>query len=189
MVKTLLTFENRDEWRQWLVANHSNEEEAWLVHYKKGAARAGLTYDHGVEEALCFGWIDGKLKSIDSEKFMLRYTPRRHDSVWSYSNVVRVERLIAENKMTDAGLKKVKEAHENGQWDAAIQREQVDVIPPELERVLRRRKGALSAYRGLPPSRKKQYIYWITSAKRVETQQKRIQTIIEEIMSPTKGNE
>ena len=83
--------------------------------------------------------------------------------------------------MTEAGLIKIAEAKENGQWEAAIRREQVDIIPPELEKALRQRKGAIAAYRALPASQKKQYIYWLQSAKRPTTLQKRIAKILEEV--------
>jgi uncharacterized protein YdeI (YjbR/CyaY-like superfamily) len=97
------------------------------------------------------------------------------------SNIQRVERLIREGRMTEAGLIKIAEAKENGQWDAAIRREQVDLIPPDLEKALRQRRGALAAYRALPASRKKRYIYWLQTAKRPATQRKRIEKIVEEV--------
>ena len=90
---------------------------------------------------------------------------------------------MAEGKMTDAGLLKINQAKENGEWQAAIRREQVDIIPEELESELRKKKGALTAYRALPDSRKKQYIYWLQSAKREETKQRRIQKIVNEVLT------
>lgn len=177
-----LEFENRDQWRRWLGKKHSTESEAWLIVYKKKYGDQGLTLSEAVEEALCFGWIDGKLKSLDEKRYMLRYTPRTANSIWSISNIQRVEKLIAEGKMTEAGYQKIAEAKENGEWEAAERREQVDIIPAELERALRKVKGAIAAYRSQPDSRKKQYIYWIQTAKRAETKQRRIQKIVEEIL-------
>jgi len=179
-----LEFENRDQWRSWLEKHHANETEAWLVLFKKEYRSEGLTLEEAVEEALCFGWIDGKLKSLDEKQYALRYSPRTQNSTWSISNIRRVERLIAEGKMTKAGKLRIAEAKENGEWEAAIRREQVDIIPKELESALRKHSGALSAYQVLPDSRKKQYIYWLQEAKREETKQRRIQKIVDEVLNP-----
>ena len=180
--KTSLEFKNRDQWRAWLEKSHATETKAWLIIYKKGYQDQGLALEGAIEEALCFGWIDGKLKSLDEKRFSLRFSPRKPNSIWSMSNIHRVERLIAAGKMTEAGVIKVAEAKENGQWEAAIRREQVDVIPDELEAALRDVEGALSVYQALPDSRKKQFIYWLQSAKREETKQRRIQKIIDEVL-------
>ena len=177
----LLTFTHRGEWRQWLAGNHHRAGEAWLAFYKKGVREVTLSLDEAVEEALCFGWIDGKLRSLDEERYALRFTPRKPGSIWSLSNIRRVEKLIAAGLMTEAGLGKVAAARASGQWEAAIRREQVDLIPPELEKALRQRKGAVAAYRSLPPSRRKQLLYWLLSAKRPETVKKRIEAILDEV--------
>jgi uncharacterized protein YdeI (YjbR/CyaY-like superfamily) len=178
-----LEFSNREQWRMWLEVHHTTETEAWLVLYKKKYQDQGLTLDEAIEEALCFGWIDGTLRSMDEKRYALRYTPRRQNSIWSMSNIQRVETLVAEGKMTEAGQVKITDAKENGQWAAAIRREQVEIIPKALERSLRRKKGGLAAYRGLPKSRKKQYIFWLQSAKREETKNRRIQKIVEEVLA------
>jgi len=177
-----LEFKHRDQWRRWLEEHHSTETEAWLIVYRKKYEDQGLTLDEAVEEALCFGWIDGKLLSLDEKRYRLRYSPRKSNSVWSISNIQRVEKLIAEGKMTEAGYQKIAEAKENGEWDAAIRREQVDVIPQELESALRKIDGAIAAYHSLPDSRKKQYIYWLQTAKQEATKQRRIQKIVQEVL-------
>jgi uncharacterized protein YdeI (YjbR/CyaY-like superfamily) len=179
-----LELAGRRQWRMWLEEHHADRDEVWLVHYKKGFESSTPSLEEAVEEALCFGWIDGLLRSLDEIRYILRYTPRRRDSVWSVRNIERVEKLIREGRMTEAGLEKVAEAKENGQWEDALRREQVEIIPPELEAALRRRKGAIAAYRALPASRKKQYIYWLQSAKRAVTRRKRIAKIVEEVMGP-----
>ena len=178
-----LEFKDRDQWRSWLAENHAIETEAWLIIYKKQYQDQGLTLNEAVEEALCFGWIDGTLKSLDERRYALRYSPRTPKSIWSMSNIRRVEKLIEEGKMTDAGKEKIAQAKENGEWEAAIRREQVEKIPKDLEKALRKEKGALSGYRALPDSRKKLFIYWLQSAKRESTKGKRIQKIIEEVMN------
>ncbi len=177
----LLTFTNRDEWRSWLHSHHDQATEVWIVLYKKGARKAPLTLDEAQEEALCFGWTDVKSKSIDDSRYSLRFTPRRAGSNWSLSNIRRVEKLIAAGLMAKAGLEKVAEAHQNGQWDAAIMSERTRVIPTDLEEALRRRKGALAAYKSLSNSRKKQLLHGLLTAKNQATRQRRIQAIVQEV--------
>jgi uncharacterized protein YdeI (YjbR/CyaY-like superfamily) len=179
--RELLLFEARGEWRAWLESHHDEAGEAWLVLYKKGVREGTLTLEEAVQEAVCFGWIDGRLKGLDDEKYSLRFSPRKAKSVWSISNIRRVEELIQAGLMTDAGLKKVAEGRESGQWEAAIRREQTDVVPPDLERALRRKKGAMAAYRDLPESKKKQYLHWIYSAVKPQTRERRIGTIVQEV--------
>lgn len=176
-----LSLADRAAWRAWLEKHHSEAKDVWLVHFKKGAKAGALTYEEAVEEALCFGWIDGQLRRIDSEKYALRYCPRRRNSTWSDSNKRRVDRLIREGRMTQAGLEKIAEAKRSGEWEAATRREAIDAIPSDLERVLRRHKGALARYRDLTASQKKQYIYWIMSAKSDDTRKRRIQAILDAV--------
>lgn len=180
--RELLLCEDRGEWRRWLENHYAERGEAWLVFYKKGVREEWLTLDEAVEEALCFGWIDGKLKSLDDERYSLRFCPRRPNSVWSMSNIQRVEELIKANLMTPAGLEKIDQAKESSQWQAAIMREQTDVIPPDLEKALRRKRGAIVAYRDLTDSKKKEYLHRIYSAKRPETRARRIESIVSEVV-------
>jgi uncharacterized protein YdeI (YjbR/CyaY-like superfamily) len=177
-----LQFSTRAEWRVWLEEHHTKEREAWLLHYKKGAGKNSLTYEEAVEEALCFGWIDGLLQSLDAEKFALRYSPRKGKSIWSEINKQRAERLIREGRMTQAGLAKIAQAKENGEWEAATKREEVNAIPADLERALQSHKTALATFKQWPASRKKQYLWWLASAKRAETREKRIQAILDMIL-------
>lgn len=176
----LLCFPDRASWRLWLEENHEQATEAWLAIRKKGAMADCIFLEEAVLEALCFGWIDGRLKTLDNARYALRFVPRKPDSVWSVHNIRRVQELIADGLMTEAGFKKVRQGQESGQWDAAIRREQVDEIPSDLEMALRKQEGGLAAYRNLPASRKKQLIYWLETAKHPETRQRRIRTIIEE---------
>ena len=175
-------FATRAAWRVWLAKNHDKAASIWLAHYKKGVGKRSVSYGEAVEEALCFGWIDGLTKGIDAEKFAQRYSPRKPGSVWSVSNIARVERLIAERRMTPAGMAHVELAKLNGEWDAALAREDVDTVPADLERALRRR-GLWADYSAWAPSHKKQYLYWLSSAKRPETRQKRLEAIVEAAFS------
>ena len=102
--ETLLAFANPAEWRAWLEAHHATEREAWLRHYRKQVGRPGLSYEQGVEEALCFGWIQSRLKPLDPQRFAVRFSPRHKGSIWSLPNLKRVHRLIAQGRMTEAGM-------------------------------------------------------------------------------------
>lgn len=177
-----LEFQTRGQWRRWLEENHARAAEAWLIIVKKPFAELGLGLDEATEEAICFGWVDSQLKTLDERRFTLRFTPRQADSIWSVSNIRRVEQLTVRGKMTPAGLQAVSVAQANGQWAAAIRREQVDVVPEELEHALRQTPGALEAYLALPPSRRKQLIYLLQSAKTEATKQSRIEQIVKEVL-------
>ena len=181
-----LSFAGRAEWRAWLQENHARAKEVLLVHYKKATGKQGLSVPEAVEEALCFGWIDGILRRIDAERHVVRYTPRRKGSMWSQINKGRVERLIREGRMTPAGLEQVRIAKQNGRWQAAEQLEDVDTIPADLQKALRKCKGTLKAFRESARSRRKQYLGYIGSAKRDETRQKRIAALIDYLVNHDK---
>jgi uncharacterized protein YdeI (YjbR/CyaY-like superfamily) len=172
-------FHSRAEWQAWLQDNHAGEKEAWLVILKNNATRPGVFYEEAVEEALCFGWIDGLTKSLDAETFVQRFSPRKRGSTWSVSNLKRVERLIEQGRMTEAGLAKVREAQESGEWEAALRREDTSNLPDDLREALAGNPAALMNFDSYPPSQKKQFLYWIASAKMEATRQKRIQKTVE----------
>lgn len=168
------SFKTREAWRAWLAENHVSAQDLWLVFHKKHTGKGGLTYDEAVEEALCFGWIDGILKRIDDEKHMNRFSPRRKNSVWSERNKERVRRMIEAGRMTETGLARIREAKENGQWDKAAEREDVSVVPAELVEALAKDAQAGQNFERLAPSYRRQFIYWIGTAKREETRAKRV---------------
>jgi uncharacterized protein YdeI (YjbR/CyaY-like superfamily) len=176
-----LPFSNPQEWRAWLERHHAVEREAWLLISKKGATSKSLTLAEAVEEALCYGWIDSHMRPVDAQAFRLRFSPRRSGSIWAVSNQRRVEQLIREGRMAPAGLAAVEAAKASGEWEAAVRREDVSQVPPELDEALQADAAARAAYQKLPPSHKKQYLYWITSARRPETRQKRIAELLEKL--------
>jgi uncharacterized protein YdeI (YjbR/CyaY-like superfamily) len=174
-----LFFESRRLWRAWLRANHARASQAWVVLPKRGHSGPALTYEEAVEEALCFGWIDGLLNRLDATRYLLRFSPRRAGSIWSASNKKRVAKLIRQRRMTSAGLAMVRQAKRNGQWREATLREATDRPPADLLAELRKARGRLAAWRALPPSRKKQVLYWLASAKREATRRDRLRLVAE----------
>lgn len=168
-----LYFKTRLEWRTWLKSNHDKETELWLIFYKKNT-KPTLDYEFAVEEALCFGWIDSIIKKIDETRFVRKFTPRRNNSNWSPSNKKRVERLIKNDQMTQAGLLKIKVAQKNGRWDET-DRPIINFDPSEnFIKALNDNKKAKEFFEQLAPAFQKQFIAWIRVAKRQETIEKRI---------------
>ncbi len=117
--KEWLICNDREDWRSWLLNNHDKKTEVWLQIKKVKSKNIGVSYDSAVEEAICFGWIDGLMYSIDDERFIQRFTPRRPGSIWSLINRNRAEKLIADGKMIEAGMVPIREAQKNGKWQAA----------------------------------------------------------------------
>lgn len=170
---------DRRTWRAWLREHHGTKQEIWLVFMKKHTRERCVSYEAAVEEALCWGWIDGKLRRIDDEKHMVRFTPRRPGSIWSEANKARVEKMIRQRKMTRAGVALVEEARKSGQWQKASARENVLEPPPDLARALARNKRARRNFEAFAPSYRKMYIAWVLDAKRDETRRRRIRKVVE----------
>ena len=135
-----LTVTNRDEWRDWLAANHQTSTGVWLVFFKKESGAPSLKYEEAVEEALCFGWIDSIIKKRDAESYVRKVTPRKPKSRWSESNKRRVGSLIRRGLMCESGLAKVAEAKESGQWDQSDRPTILFAIPDELNNALAQKR-------------------------------------------------
>jgi uncharacterized protein YdeI (YjbR/CyaY-like superfamily) len=166
-------FKDKYKWRSWLEKNHEREKEVWLIHYKKHSGKIGLKYDDAVDEAICFGWIDGKLKSIDEDKFILRYSPRKSRSVWSKINKYKALKLIEDGSMNKAGLAKIEEAKKNGYWDAAYTNKKQDEVPKNLAEALSEDQSARENFFNFANSYRNMYIGWINNAKTEETRKRR----------------
>ncbi len=168
----------KDEWRAWLQENHAAQKEAWLTIKKNHVTRPGVFYEEAVEEAVCFGWIDGNMHSVDAETYVLRFTPRKPGSIWSVSNQKRVERLIEQGRMTAAGLAAVQEAKQSGEWEAAIRREDTSSLPTDRAEALAGNPAAQANFERLSQSQRKQFLYWITSAKTDPTRRIRVEETV-----------
>jgi len=173
----ILDFRSRGGWRRWFARNHAKSQGEWIYMYKK-ATKGGLRYHDALDEALCFGWIDGQIHAVDEEKFRRRWTPRRTGSVWSQANKTRATRLIAEGRMTGAGLAAVKEARRTGKWQAAYTNRREDRVPAELAKALRAEPEAWRNFKGLAQTYRNMYAGWVRGAKRAETRQRRIAAVV-----------
>lgn len=168
---------NRQEWRNWLKDNHEYSEGIWVIYYKKGSKKPTVSYDDAVEEALSFGWIDSTANTLDEERYMQLFTPRKPKSTWSRINKQRVEKLMKLGMMTPAGLEKIEIAKKNGSWSMMDDVEDL-IVPDDLEIEFRKNKKARINYNNFSNSVKKQILWLIISAKRPETRKRRIEKVI-----------
>lgn len=166
--------QTRAAWRAWLRANHRREKGIWLVAYKKATGKPRFEYDHAVEEALCFGWIDSKPAKLDDRRSMLWFAPRKPGTGWSKRNKERVERAIRAKRMTRAGLAKIEAARRDGSWSRLDAIEALE-IPPDLAAALRAHRPAQRHFEAFPRSVKRGILEWIAGAKRADTRIRRIE--------------
>ncbi len=183
MTPLTLYVTDREEWRVWLQANYAQVSEIWLIYYKKHTGQPSIPYDVAVEEALCFGWINSIAKRIDDDRYMQKFTPRKDISNWSEPNKARLRRLIAERRMTEAGLLKISEevlAELERPQTARAKKEEVDV-PGYFKKALAADGNAWENFKKLSPSYRRKYVEWVASAKREETRMRRLQEIKERL--------
>lgn len=164
---------SRVAWRRWLERHHTRDRGVWLIYFKKSSGRQRFTYDDLVEEALCFGWIDGQARGLDDERSMLWLSPRKARSVWSAPNKARVARLMAAGLMRPAGLAKVELGRQNGSWQALESTDRME-IPDDLAQALAALPGARTFFDAFPATAKKAVLEWIRQARRPETRARRV---------------
>ena len=169
---------SRKAWRTWLDKHHASSAGTWLVYAKKHSGLPSLTYNDAVEEALCFGWIDSKIRPMDDDFYMQMFTPRKPKSAWSPSNKARVKRLLAAGLMSAAGLAIVKAAKASGTWEAMKHVEEL-TIPPDLESAIKANPDASRQWASYSESRRRQVLYRLAGAKRRETRARYLQQIVE----------
>jgi uncharacterized protein YdeI (YjbR/CyaY-like superfamily) len=178
---------SRADWRSWLERHHTNYERIWLVFYKKATGKKTLSYAEAVEEALCFGWVDSLPRTLDDERHMLLFTVRKPKSPWSRPNKIRVEALIAAGLMTPAGLEKIQIAKQNGAWESFDAAEDL-LEPQDLTLLLNKNPAARSNWDTFAPSARKGILFWLSTAKRQETRQKRLLEIVQKAEINKKAN-
>lgn len=168
--------ESRAAWRDWLAAHHGDGAGVWLVTWKKRTGMPTVSYEEAVEEALCFGWIDGRLRPIDDERSMQWFAPRRPKGTWARSNKERVARLEAAGLMTAAGLEAVERARANGSWNSL---DEIDalIVPPDLAAALGARPGARERFDSASASVRRMALAWVTQPKRPETRAAHIEQV------------
>ncbi len=170
------------DWRNWLAQNHDREQEVWLVYFKPASGRTNLDYESSVEEALCFGWIDSIIQTIDDKKYARKFNPRRMDSKWSETNKRRVLKVIRAGRMTEAGMAKV--TFDVGTVDTSKPKPRRPPVkmPAKMEAALKSHPKLWEAFQKISPSYQRNYILWLSDAKKPETFERRLQILVEEVM-------
>lgn len=171
-------FKNPAEFRAWLDKNHSTETVLLVGFYKKGSGKQNMTWSESVDQALCFGWIDGVRKSIDGESYCIRFTPRKPTSVWSAVNIKKVEELTKQGLMQRAGLDIFNKRKVEKSGIYSFEKD-AKSLPESLESAFKANKKAWDYFTAQPPSYKKTTIHWVISAKQQSTQLSRLGKLIE----------
>ena len=177
---------DRAAWRAWLDEHHASAREIFLVFYRKSTKRASIDYAAAVEEALCFGWIDGVKHKLDDERYTYRFTPRRAGSAWSDANKRRIDALAAAGALHASGRAAIDAARASGDWDKPGRAPAPTQIPRELAAALARSKRAAAAYAALAPSHRRQWQRWIADAKQDATRARRAAKAVEQLASGRK---
>lgn len=172
-----LFFKTPEIFRKWLKVNHNKKTEIWVGFYKKSSGRGGINYDQALDEALCFGWIDGLVNKHDEFSYMQRFTPRRKKSMWSKVNKLHVERLIKEGRMTSAGQAAIDGAKADGRWEAAYDPPSRIKIPEEFMKLISQDKKVNEFYNKLNKANIYAIGYRLQNAKNSETKEKRMKNI------------
>jgi uncharacterized protein YdeI (YjbR/CyaY-like superfamily) len=178
MPDSIRFFRSPAEFRAWLSKNHATATELWVGFRKKKTGEPSLTWPESVDEALCFGWIDGLRKSIDASSYKIRFSPRRPGSVWSNINICRVQELIKLKRIRPAGLRTFEARKENKLGIYSYENRPAELVEPYAG-VFRRNKSAWKFFQNQPPYYRKTMTWWIVSAKRDETRLKRLAQLIE----------
>ena len=172
-------FESRTEFRDWLEEHYDMADELWVGYYKADAEQSGISYGESVEEAICFGWIDGLINGIDDETYKRRFTPRKSDSKRSKKNKERVQEMIEAGKMTPAGLRLVEAAKGSGEWEDAYRLADNHEIPEQLEKALKGNDTAWQNFQAFSNTDQHAFITLVEEAKTNETKEKRIDRTVE----------
>ncbi len=174
-------------WRKWLEENHLSKQSVWLVYYAKSSEKPSITWSDAVDEALCFGWIDSKKIKIDEETSHQFFSKRKPKSTWSKINKEKVQQLIENGLMTQAGLDSIETAKQNGSWTILDEVEKL-IIPDDLEKAFKNHRGSKDYFLSLSKSIRKIMLSSLVLARRPETRQKRIVEIVENAKRSLKPN-
>lgn len=166
------------DFRRWLEKNHATAKELLVGFYKVGSGKPSITWPESVDQALCFGWIDGVRKRVDDDSYTIRFTPRKPTSTWSAVNIQRVKELTRLGLMTPAGLKAFEARKENKSGIYSYEQRTAE-LPPEYEKVLKANRAAWTFCQAQPASYRKAVMWWIVSARQEPTRLKRLAQLID----------
>jgi uncharacterized protein YdeI (YjbR/CyaY-like superfamily) len=172
-------FRTASDFRKWLAAHHDSETELWVGFYKKDSGKPSINWPQSVDEALCFGWIDGIRKNIDEVSYKIRFTPRKQQSTWSAVNIKRAQELNEQGLMHEAGLKAFAARQENRSGIYSYEQRSPE-LPAQYEKALKKNTAAWKFFQAQPPSYRKAVNWWVVSAKQEETRLKRLGKLIDD---------
>ena len=175
----VLSFGTSEDFRKWLEENHSDASGIWLRIFKKKSGVDSINYDLALEEALCYGWIDGQLKTYDEQSYIQKFTPRRSHSMWSKRNIEHVMRLEKEGRMTPAGTKEAEAAKADGRWNVSYDSPANMAIPEDLQRALSKDSKLAEFFNKLSKANKYAIAWRLQTARKPETRAKRMKDILE----------
>ena len=174
----IITFESQADFETWLEENHALSNGLWIKMAKKESGHTSVNHPQALDVALCFGWIDGQRLPFDGEYFLQKFTPRRAKSTWSKVNQDKVAALIASGKMHEAGLKEIERAKADGRWEAAYESQSKMAVPDDFQAALDKNPAAQAFFDTLNSANRFSVLYRITTAKKAETRQQRIEKFI-----------
>jgi uncharacterized protein YdeI (YjbR/CyaY-like superfamily) len=174
----IIFFESQDEWRSWLEKNHNVDRGVWLRFYKKGSGITSLNYAQALDEALCYGWIDGQSKTSDEKSYLQKFTRRSARSIWSKRNIEHIARLTEEGKMKPSGLKAAEAAKADGRWDMAYDSPGNMSIPEDFLLELSKDNKAFAFFETLNKANTYAISWRLQTAKKPETREKRMKIIL-----------
>jgi len=174
----IIAFKDSTLWRSWLDKNHDKADGVWLRVYKKASATPTVSYSEALDEALCFGWIDGQKKSYDEKSFLQKFTPRRAKSMWSKRNIEHIQRLTEQGRMMPAGIAEVERAKEDGRWAAAYDTPSEMAVPSDFLFELKKHPVAEKFFRTLNKANTYAIAWRLQTAKTEETRKRRQEKII-----------
>lgn len=174
----VLLFKDQQQWASWLEAHHASSPGIWMQIAKKSSGLTSVSYVEALEEALCYGWIDGQKKSHDESSWLQKFTPRGPKSVWSKINREKAQELVKLKRMKAAGLKAIEAAKQNGCWDSAYDGQSKASVPPDLQAALRKNARARAFFETLNSANRYAILYRLQTAKKAETRQKRLEQFV-----------
>lgn len=181
------SFASAKQWKEWLAMNYAiSNNGIWLRIFKKDSDEATITYDEALDEALCFGWIDGQKKAYDEKSWLQKFTPRRSKSIWSKRNKTRVVQLIKEKRMQPSGLKEIETAKKDGRWDKAYDSPSQMGIPADFLAILKKDQQAYEFFKTLNKANTYAIAWRLETAKKPETREKRMQILLKMMKSRQK---
>jgi uncharacterized protein YdeI (YjbR/CyaY-like superfamily) len=176
----ILFFDEPRKWRRWLETNHGESLELWVGFHKTSSGKPSISWPQAVDEALCFGWIDGLRKNLDATCYKIRFSPRKPGSIWSSVNVKRIEELSSSGRVTPSGLKAFEQRKEAKSGVYSYEQREAAKLDPSAEKQLRANRKAWEFFQSKAPSYRRAAIWWVVSAKQEATRLRRLKTLIED---------